>query len=240
MSRLFDTPAFFARDMKSAEQIAKTWYHIQSVGNTQQTKTWRPRKILWPSEFCDCGSKYVVTHNKEVHVKFEHFVSELEIFLGVKRTIINLRDLWNKRDPHRPGQTFDEHFKYTYETILNRDSYTNNVGFVKDYEDTFGWHPYLPPSIMNRWKHGRMIRDEERKHAAEQVSDFKQWFEKEVFGHDDSTKSSAVMVWPWTVGLPNYIDVPRPEPNSCYGYGFQPTYTSSFTGGPEFVFPSKP
>ena len=240
VSRIFDTPAFFARDVKSAEHFAKTWYHLQSFEHPQKTKSWKPCRILWLKEYCDRESKYVVTHNEEVHVKFERFVSSLEKFLGVQRTIVGMRDLWNKQKPHQPEHSFDEYFKYTYETISNRDSYTNNVGFVKDYKDAFGWHPYLPPSIMNRWKHGKLITEEEREHAVEQVFNFKQWFEKELLGHDGITNSSAVVVWPWTVGSPNHLDLSRPEPNSDYGYGFQPTYTSSFTGGPEFVFPSKP
>ena len=240
MSRLFDTPAFFARDVESAEYIAKTWYRLKSVENVPEINSWKPCKILWPSEYCDRQSKYVVTHNEEAHLKFEHFVSELEAYLGVQRTIVNLRDLWNMKESHQPGTNFDQYFKFTYEAILNRDSYTNNVKFVKDYEKDFGCHPYLPPSIINRWKHGESITEEEREHAVEKVCCFKQWFEKEVLGHDGSTRSSAVMVWPWTVGSPNYLDLPRPQPNSDYGYGFQPAYTSSFTGGPEFVFPSKP
>lgn len=96
--------------------------------------------------------------------------------------MVTLRDLWNKREPHRPGHNFDKYFKHTYKTILNRDSYPNNIWFFKDYEDSFGWHPYLPPSSMNRWKHGKGITEEKSEHAAEQVSDFKQWFEKEVLG----------------------------------------------------------
>lgn len=239
LHRLFDTPAFFARDVESAEHFAKTWYQLQSVEDVLQAKSWEPRKILWPTEYCDRHSKYVVTHNEDVHIRFEHFVSELEAFLGVKRTVVSLRDLWNKRELYQPGRDFDEYFKYTYEAILNRDSYTNNLGFVEDYKRVVGWHPYLPPSIMNRWKHGKIITEEEREHAAEQTSEFKQWFEKEVLGHDGDTHSLAVMVWPWTVGTPNYLDLPRPEPNLNYGYGFQPTYTCSFTGGPEFVFPSR-
>ena len=204
-----------------------------------QTKNWEPRKILWPSEYCDPQSKYVVTQNEKVHAVFEEFVSKLEDFLGVKRTIVSLRDLWMKREPNQPEIDFDEYFRYTYEAILNRDSYTNNYGFVNDYKDVFDYHPYLPPSIANRWTHGKSITEKERHDAATQVSVFKEWFEKDILGHDGSTISSAVMVWPWTVGLPNYLDMRRPEPNSCYGYGFQPTYTSSFIGGPEFVFPSK-
>lgn len=238
MSRLFDTSAFFARDMKSAEYIAKTWYRLTCVEGIPETKSWKPCKILWPSDYCDRRSKYVVTQKEEVHLKFEHFVSELEAYLGVQRTIVNLHDLWNDREPHQPGKGFDEYFKYTYETILNRDSYTNNIDFVEDYNKVFGCHAYLPPSIMNRWKHGKSITEEKRENATEQVSIFKNWFEKEVLGHDGDT-NSAVMVWPWTVGSPNYLDLQRPQPNSDYGYGFQPAYTSSFTGGPEFVFPSK-
>ena len=239
LSRIFDTPAFFARDVDSSEHIAKTWNDIRSAETARETKSWSPTKILWPEEYCDRQSKYAITQNEEVHNQFEQFVFELESYLGVKRTIVSLRDLWNMRKPHHLGQEFDEYFKYTYETILNRDSYVNNLSFVRDYQETYDWHPYLPPSIMNRWKHGKLITEEMREHAVEQVSDFKRWFEKEILGQDGNAKFSAIMVWPWTVGSPNYRDLPRPEPNSDYGYGFQPTYTSSFTGGPEFVFPSK-
>ena len=239
MPRLFDTPAFFARKAKSAEEFAKAWYRLHSIENIGQATIWKPRKILWPSEYCDRQSKYAVTHNEEVHIKFEHFVSELEKHLGVKRTILSLRDLWNTRELQQAGRSFDEYFKYTYEAILNTDSYTSNLKFVEDYQEEFGRHPYLPPSIRNRWKHGKSITEEERETAAKQISVFKDWFEKDVLGYDGSTKDSAIMVWPWTVGSPNYLDLPRPEPNSDYGYGFQPTYTSPFTGGPEFVFPSK-
>ena len=239
LTRLFDTPAFFARDVESAQHFAKTWYPLQTVEDERHTKNWEPRKILWPSEYCDRQSKYVVTQNEEVHSVFEQFVSKLETFLGVKRTVVSLRDLWIERELDQSGKDFDEYFRYTYEAILNRDSYTNNVGFVNDYVDIFGYHPYLPPSIANRWTHGKTITEEERMNAAKQVSVFKEWVEKDILEYDGSTSSSAVMVWPWTVGLPSYLDMRRPEPNSCYGYGFQPTYTSSFIGGPEFVFPSK-
>ena len=237
MPRLFDTPAFFARKAESAEQFAKTWYRLQPGEDVGPANIWKPGKIIWPSEYCDRQSKYVVTHNEDVHIQFEHFVSELEKYLGVKRTTVSLRDLWNTREA---GRDFDEYFKCTYEAILNSDSYTNNLKFVEDYQEVSGRHPYLPPSIKNRWRHGKTITEEEREIAAEQISVFKKWFEQDVLGHDGGTKGSAVMVWPWTVGSPNYLDLPRPEPNSDYGYGFQPTYASSFTGGPEFVFPSKP
>ena len=165
MSRLFDTPAFFAREVKSAQQFARTWYHLQTMEDVPQTQSWKPRKILWPSEYCDRQSKYVVTQNEEVHAVFEHFVSKLETFLGVKRTIVSLRDLWMRRELDQPEKDFDEYFRYTYEAILNRDSYTNNIGFVNDYENVFGYHPYLPPSIANRWTHGKSITQKERDNA---------------------------------------------------------------------------
>ena len=194
MPSLFDTPAFFTRNINEAEYFAKTWYELRPFDGVLQAESWKPCKILWPSEYCDRQSKLVVTHNEEVHLKFEHFVSKLEAFLGVKRTIVSLRDLWNQRELHQPKPDFDEYFKCTYEAILNRDSYKNNIDFVKAHEKTLGWHPYLSPSIVNRWKHGKIITDAEREYAAEQVSDFKRWFENDVLGHRGSTNSSAVMV----------------------------------------------
>ena len=233
LSRMFDTPAPFVRRLDSVEAVAKTWYSP----HLQESTSWRPQKVLWPSDYCDPDSKWAITQNQEIHAKFEKFVSELERFLGVKRTVVNMRELWNEK--HRQlSRDFDAYFNYTYEAILNRDSYTNNNEFVNDYKEAYGRHPYLPPSIMNRWKHGETITDEERQHAADQVKDFKTWFEKDMLENDGKSKSSAVMVMPWTVGIPNYRDSPRPEPNAEYGYGFQSAYVSSFTGGPELVLPS--
>ena len=175
--------------------------------------------------------------NEEVHAKFEHFVTQLEKFLGVKRSVINLREWWKKSFNH-PQSNFDDYFRYTYEAILNRDSYKNNIGFVKDYEEAFGRHPYLPPSILNRWIHGKTITDRERGYALDQVSNFKTWFEEDVLGYDGTNECSTIMVMPWTVGTPDHRDLPRTEPNVEYGYGFQPAYMSTFIDGPEFVFPS--
>ena len=196
------------------------------------------QRLLRPTDYSDPQFKFVVTQNQEVHAKFERFVSQLEEFLGVKRTVVDLRKMWNEQHYHLSG-SFDDYFKYTYEAIVNRDSYTNNIGFVKDYEKNFGRRPYLPPSITNRWKHGRTITGDERRYAVDQVGHFKLWFQKDVLGYNNTHMSTAVMVMPWTVGIPTYRDSPKPEPNANYGYGFQPAYVSSFTGGPEFVFPSK-
>ena len=233
LSRMFDTPALLVRRFDSVKPVAKTWYSSY----LQESTSWRPQRLLWPSDYCDPDSKFAITQNQEVHAKFEKFVSELEEFLGVKRTVVNMRELWNEKHRHL-SQDFDAYFKYTYEAILNRDSYTNNIEFVNDYIEAFGRHPYLPPSIMNRWKHGEKITYEERRHAADQVKDFKNWFEKDILENDGTNNFSAVMVMPWTVGIPNYRDSPRPEPNAEYGYGFQSAYVSSFTGGPELVLPS--
>ena len=173
----------------------------------QQSQSWEPCKVLWPSEYCSRVSKYVVSQNEEVHAVFEQFLLKLEAFLEVKRTVVSLRDLWVKRELDQPGKDFDDYFRYTYEAILNRDPYTNNLGFVKDYQDLFCYHLYLPPSIANRWTHGKSITEEERMNAAQQVSVFKGWVEKGVLELDKSNRSPAVMVWPWTVGLPCYLDM---------------------------------
>lgn len=172
-SRVFDTPALLARDIKTTEYIARHWYSLDTLNRPSKDPSHHQRKLLWPSDYYDPESKFVVTQNQDVHATFESFVSKLERFFGVERTIVSLRDLWLKRDSPKSEQTFDDYFKYTYVTIINWDSYANNKDFVEDYQKDFGRHPYLPPGIVNRWKHTSKISAQDRMTAVDQVSVFK-------------------------------------------------------------------
>ena len=139
--RLFDTPAFMARDIQAMNNIARAWYCPIRFTDIPKDKNLYPQKILWPADYCDPTSKHVLTQNEHVHATFEKFVVQLETFLGVKRTVISLRTLWQEDNLLHFNESFDDYFRYTYETIVNKDSYDNNRDFVTSFEDSVGHHP---------------------------------------------------------------------------------------------------
>ncbi|TAQ84798.1 hypothetical protein B7494_g6878 [Chlorociboria aeruginascens] len=108
---------------------------------------------------------------------------------------------------------------------------------AKHYNKEFGRDPYLPPSTANRWMFGRNITAEDRAVAVKQVDVYKAWFEEHVLGPDSDTLSNAILVLPWTAGFANYRDTIKPIPNDSFGHGFWSSYITSFTTGPELVFP---
>ncbi|KAK4451232.1 hypothetical protein QBC34DRAFT_424090 [Podospora aff. communis PSN243] len=62
----------------------------------------------------------------------EAFVSPLETYLNLERKLINLNHLW-----------------LTVSDILISDSYHAHAGFVKEYHEKYGRHPFLSP-LRNR------------------------------------------------------------------------------------------
>jgi hypothetical protein len=194
-----------------------------------------PKTILYPRDWCDPDRGDEVLCVDEARRTFEGFVVSLENFLGVQRTVVDIKRLWLKTTE----TSFEETFRYTYEAILSRESLENGKGFVKEYMNTFGRNPYVPPSVANRWRHGEQISANGYARALSQVAEFKTWFEKHMIGPDPDTLSTAIMVIPWTGGHVEYRDNYPAACNQGYGGGFCSAYIAAFSGGPEVVFPSE-
>ncbi|KAK0128233.1 hypothetical protein ONS95_000211 [Cadophora gregata] len=205
----FDVPAFLSRDVKAVNNFAHKWFGAQRFPLSTAKK---PTRILYPLDYTDPSRERTMSTNKQVLDVFESFVAKLEAYLGVKRTP-------------------------TYEYILNYDSWHNNRQFVSDYNKKFGRNPYLPPSIANRWKFGKNTTDEQRGAAVKQVELYKTWFEANVLDPESGSLLESVLVLPWTAGFANYRDTTKPIPNDSFGRGFWSSYITSFSTGPEFVFP---
>ncbi|KAA6411297.1 MAG: hypothetical protein FRX48_04577 [Lasallia pustulata] len=110
----------------------------------------------------------------------------------------------------------------TSEYILNYGSLHNNCHFVEDYRSAYGSNSYLPPSIVNK-KFGKNIS------KADWNAPVAKWFEENVLWEDPDTLGPPVFA--------NYRDISRPIPNDAFSHGFWPSHITSFTTGPELVFP---
>jgi len=99
---------------------------------------------LYPEEFLPA------TH-AESHAVFESFIADLEVFLGFKRTSINLEEIWQKTKPVQTDLSLGDYFEHVFEWAANPDQWRNLLKpFLDEYENTPGQAPYLPPRYSSR------------------------------------------------------------------------------------------
>lgn len=79
---------------------------------------------------------------------FDNFIVRLESFLTVKRTPIDLGELWLRTNPEGLDTPIDEYFAHVFEWGANPDQWTGFFkDFVDDYEVEFGKQPVLNPQL---------------------------------------------------------------------------------------------
>lgn len=104
MTRIFDVPCLFGRDISKFRDFASAWYgaDLQSNPTTQPISSsfadsdvrvhGKPPKLLYPIDFM---LKFGGEQKRLVDV----FVKDLELALGVKRTILSLAKEWEASAP---------------------------------------------------------------------------------------------------------------------------------------------
>ena len=104
MTRIFDVPCFFGRDISKFRDFACAWYgaDLQLDRRTQPISSLftnsgvlvhgKPPKILYPMDF-------MLKFGGEQKRLIEGFVKDLESALGVKRTILSLAREWEASAP---------------------------------------------------------------------------------------------------------------------------------------------
>jgi len=79
---------------------------------------------------------------------FSGFVEDLERFLGVKRTPINLGELWLRTNPEKVDMPLEQYFAHAFEWGANPDQWTGFLrNFVAEYEAEVGNTPVLNPEL---------------------------------------------------------------------------------------------
>lgn len=98
----------------------------------------------------------------------EDFVTKLEQFLGIQRSIVSLEDMWAKKNPADSRETLEDYLQnvrlrlkkspfcvlmlfQTFMTILWKGYYESLTPFRKDYEKKFGYSPYVHPTVRYCW-----------------------------------------------------------------------------------------
>lgn len=104
MTRVFDVPCFFGRDISKFRDFASAWYgaDLQSDGTTQPISSsfvnsnvrvrGKPPRIVYPMDF-------MLKVGGEQKRLIDGFVKDLESALGIKRTILSLAREWEASAP---------------------------------------------------------------------------------------------------------------------------------------------
>ena len=174
MTRIFDVPCFFGRDISKFRNFACAWYgaDLQSDWTTHPISSsfaksnvrvnGKPPKILYPMDF-------MLKFGGEQKRLIDGFVRDLESALGVKRTILSLAREWEASAPENLAkQGLQEYMQNVCTSLLNHpasrldliqapthaffyDLYHNFDEFREDFDAKYNKAPYVSPMLRWRW-----------------------------------------------------------------------------------------
>ena len=174
MTRFFDVPCFFGRDLSRFRDFACAWYgaDLRSDRTTQSISSstanfdvrihGRPPKILYPIDF-------MLKFGGEQKRLIDGFVKDLESALGVKRTILSLAREWEASAPENlVEQGLQEYMQNVCTSLPSYptsrldliqapthaffyDLYHNFDKFREDFDAKYKKAPYVSPMLRWRW-----------------------------------------------------------------------------------------
>jgi len=83
--------------------------------------------------------------HSESQTVFENFITKLESFLGVKKTEVNLAELWRQSNPVKSKLSLSEYFHNTLPYVYALDQFKFYENFAREYTEAFGAKPYFNP-----------------------------------------------------------------------------------------------
>ncbi|KAH8753093.1 amidase [Diaporthe sp. PMI_573] len=218
----YDVPTFFGRDLGVFHKFADLWYGGSSKLNNSASLT-KDATILYPTD-------YLPTNNAEQMKIIDAFVSDLEAFLGVKRTPISLAEEWRKTGAETP-ETADLS-KYL-ETAATLPYYKDAIEIVKEWTDKYreqhGRSPFIHRALRWRWEMADKLTPEERDEGWSRIYKYREWLLTHVL------KAATIVILPLDEGKPNYRDASPPAFGLLSGY--HPLYLSPIAGSPEITLP---
>ncbi|KAI7487685.1 amidase signature enzyme [Hortaea werneckii] len=166
------------------------------------------------------------------------FVRNLESFLNVNGTQVDVTQRWDSTHPTDAPSNVTEMLHDTYGVLTSVDQY-NLLGrpLFADYEVAHhGRSPYINPGPLVQWQWG-IPRNESYEFALHNMTIFRSWWETQGYGRNDSeTCSKGIFVYPWSLGTPNYRDTYL-DPPTQPPLGFANWAIAGYAAGGELVVP---
>ncbi|KAK3938198.1 glutamyl-tRNA amidotransferase [Diplogelasinospora grovesii] len=190
-----------------------------------------PTKLLYPLDY------WQQWPDNSAKAAMEGSVRALEGFLGIKRSIVNLADLWLEHDPAGNGLPLDSFLQDTFMNLLWKGYYDSLLGFRRDFETKYGVKPYVHPVIQYCWKRGSQVSARDEEAAQQQKAAYAGWLSGRVL---DGDGFKTIMVFPVGDLRPFYRDEYRKAPDdqpASYDWMQREDHQSSLAGVPCIVVP---
>ncbi|KAF2806256.1 putative amidase, partial [Mytilinidion resinicola] len=193
----FDVVGQLSRDL---DDLHHTVAHTFDLNDNS---TQFPSKILYAQEF------YPLVNEKQ-QAMTEEFISILEGFLGVKRTLFSMTETWD-RSPLKEAEG-KSLLEYLEKTDVRRSiltgchmASTNSATITKK----FGKEAYVGPVVRFRWNVGKGISRDEYETYLDHLAVFRNWFGQHLMSHDPQTLSNAILIMSYGMPDPEYRDEPN-------------------------------
>ncbi|KAI1151056.1 amidase signature domain-containing protein [Nemania diffusa] len=225
-----DTPGITCRDIALLHEVSKTLF--KTPDGNERMKFRLPGKLLYPRDYWDPWMSNAQSHT------LERFVQELEKFLGVERTTINLADKWIHDNPEDSNRMpIEEYLNDTFMNLLWKGYYDEYQMFQNDYMAKFGNPPCVHPVIQDCWDRGSKISDQEVRMAKQHQAVYQKWLRESVLGGEEF---HTIMIFPAGDLTPFYRDVYSSAPehrHQPYNWNDRADHQSSLGGVPNIVIP---
>ncbi|KAL2680453.1 hypothetical protein Neosp_008054 [[Neocosmospora] mangrovei] len=148
--------------------------------------------------------------NPEQQALVDRFVGDLEAYLGIKATKMNIADRWRQCPPDEAGgRTIEEFLEKVAYNPFYYDGYHEFDDFRKEYEDKFGKPVYVGPYMRWKWDRGSEVTEEMKAKSLDDVGVYRRWFQANILRATQSGGTSAIMLIPCGNSVPKYGDDPN-------------------------------
>ncbi|KAH7022136.1 amidase signature domain-containing protein [Ilyonectria destructans] len=242
--RNIDTPGVVCRNAELFHELSVCLFKTQTL-----SAPLRPTKLLYPVDY---WSQWPENSIKDA---MEASVTELEGFLGIKRSVINLADRWLEDDPAGNGLALSSYLQDARESHfiiipwfvpLTMSYYDHFLSFRRDFESKYGYPPYVHPVIQYCWykwqtpnerKRGSQVSASDEEAVQQQKALYSKWLRGSVLGGGGF---NTIMVFPFGDLAPFSRDEYRKAPDdrlgSC-GWTLREDHQASLAGIPCIVVP---
>ncbi|KAL2275630.1 hypothetical protein FJTKL_01697 [Diaporthe vaccinii] len=221
-SERYDTVGLFGRRLDDLVSIARHSFAISD----ESTKP--PRRIIYPTDYFPLSD---AKHQKLV----EEFVQNLEARLDVRRTEVDIAQLWKDQPPSGSSASvpLQDYLKKAPFWSLCHDYYHKFDEFRADYSDAVGREPFVEASPRYRWKIGESVTNDDYDEYLDRLGTFRTWFEETVMPL--SSGSNDIMILPAGIAGQKYRDELPSEPESLEGIDTR--LLSPILGTPQIIVP---
>ncbi|KAK1756627.1 amidase signature domain-containing protein [Echria macrotheca] len=194
-----DSAGVFCRTMRDLAVISKTWEALSMAIPLTPDEKLKPLAILypWPS----------FPHlNAEVLSQVDQFISHLERYTGLRRTVLDMDHEWTNDDPSGTGLPLSEYLRHTTALLHLAGINDSATSFEAEYRAKFSRAPYFDRVTAEALKLAKKVTQKQRASMMHEQKVLSTWLNDKILRKGGRHCLGAIMIWPFSPQEPQYRD----------------------------------